>query len=556
MRSLSQETASTPTRSAASHVRRSSTRPLSVRLGLQGFLCPLLLLVFSQLVGCVSPLLAAERAVHLERVKREELRHLRVEPQDQAKSSPSPLSMDLALDIEAALSTSGSNEPELVADRRNIPATSQKLAPSKLSSARNVQLGLLFGSRFTQSVTRMAIGPLLVSIAEEMGCEPHERGALLSAYSLGYLLTQIGGGKLAESLGSDRVLLLSTVAGAICTALSGNARSVRALWWAQVLLGASQGPLFPVSMAHLSKWLPPEERSSASTALDTGITAGSLVALPCSGALASLLGWRSTFKLYAALSAAFAVAWALLAAPSPNKCAYISEAERAYLAQALTQHTGTSKGKLPLKRLSISKMLSLPAIWAIFCSHMAFNFGVYFLTSWGPTYYKDSLGVRPEDASFAFFLPPALNFATKLLLNKPLERYMRASRHMTTLQCRRAFTVLGFGGSGLAMLLVIPAQSIFGAGGSTACWALTSAFAALHPAGFKANYMDIARTSSGVVSGLGNTFASLSSYVGPLLVAWLLRAFPSWLPVFATIASVNLAAATVFASFSTTTPVD
>eukprot|EP00965_Chrysotila_dentata_P208317 6184625-Pleurochrysis_carterae.AAC.1 len=113
-----------------------------------------------------------------------------------------------------------------------------------------------------------------------------------------------------------------------------------------------------------------------------------------------------------------------------------------------------------------------------------------------------------------------------------------------------------FGGSGLAMLLVIPAQSIFGAGGSTACWALTSAFAALHPAGFKANYMDIARTSSGVVSGLGNTFASLSSYVGPLLVAWLLRAFPSWLPVFATIASVNLAAATVFASFSTTTPVD
>eukprot|EP00965_Chrysotila_dentata_P192955 6175466-Pleurochrysis_carterae.AAC.1 len=36
--------------------------------------------------------------------------------------------------------------------------------------------------------------------------------------------------------------------------------------------------------------------------------------------------------------------------------------------------------------------------------------------------------------------------ASQLLLNKPLERYMRASRHMTTLQCRRAFTVLGEAG--------------------------------------------------------------------------------------------------------------
>ena len=28
-------------------------------------------------------------------------------------------------------------------------------------------------------------------------------------------------------------------------------------------------------------------------------------------------------------------------------------------------------------------------LWAVYCAHMAFNFGAYYLTNWSPTYYKE-----------------------------------------------------------------------------------------------------------------------------------------------------------------------
>jgi sugar phosphate permease len=41
-----------------------------------------------------------------------------------------------------------------------------------------------------------------------------------------------------------------------------------------MMMGALQGPLFPASSTFLAKWTPPDERTFASSALDTGISIG------------------------------------------------------------------------------------------------------------------------------------------------------------------------------------------------------------------------------------------------------------------------------------------
>ena len=77
-----------------------------------------------------------------------------------------------------------------VANRDNptSPAISRprmwKLQPP---SARRTQVYLLFGSRLVQTIVRMAMGPLVVYVCEEMQCDVSTKGTLLSAYSLGYL---------------------------------------------------------------------------------------------------------------------------------------------------------------------------------------------------------------------------------------------------------------------------------------------------------------------------------------------------------------------------------
>jgi MFS family permease len=187
---------------------------------------------------------------------------------------------------------------------------------------------------------------------------------------------------------------------------------------------------------------------------------------------------------------------------------------------------------------------------------MAFNFCVYFMTSWGPSFYQESFGTRPEDAKLALSLPPLINIAIKMLVNSPLEQLLRARLHFSTLQCRRFFSVTGFGGGSIALLLLPAAAARGGSIGATACFAIANAFVALHPAGFKANYMDVATSSAGAVTGIGNTLASLASFAGPNLVAYVLQRYGSWTPVFAILAILQVLAGAGFLLFSTTTPVD
>ena len=60
--------------------------------------------------------------------------------------------------------------------------------------ARHVQLGLLFGCRLVQTMMRLALGPIVVYVCEDeaMECTASTRASLLSAFSLGYILTQVG----------------------------------------------------------------------------------------------------------------------------------------------------------------------------------------------------------------------------------------------------------------------------------------------------------------------------------------------------------------------------
>merc|ERR550525_1665764 len=89
----------------------------------------------------------------------------------------------------------------------------------------------------------------------------------------------------------------------------------------QVLMGIAMGPLFPASMQVLAKWLPPSERAFASTALDSGITVGSLIAVPLSSFVAMRFGWRFALLAYGVGAVAYSAAWARCAASGRSTAA-------------------------------------------------------------------------------------------------------------------------------------------------------------------------------------------------------------------------------------------
>ena len=198
----------------------------------------------------------------------------------------------------------------------------------------------------------------------------------------------------------SQVIMAGTILAGVATAGTATAETTSGIWAAQVAMGIAQGPLFPSSVAHLSCWLvrtcrsgvqlvnmlfqPPEDRAWASTLLDSGIAVGTMIGLPLSGWLAMQIGWRGTMIAYGTASIVFGLVWHLIACAAPSRCPYITKEEKAYLASAV-RSTSNSKAS---QKLSILKMFSHANIWSLFIAHFAFNFVVYSILNWTPTFYK------------------------------------------------------------------------------------------------------------------------------------------------------------------------
>ena len=414
--------------------------------------------------------------------------------------------------------------------------------------ARSVQCFLLLAARLFQQFMRNILAPLIVY----MDLGDGSRGVLLSAVAAGYFFTQVPGGALADKIGAKNVVTMAILGSALCCLAIPYAYDMgqNYMWWCLVAMGMIQGPLFPTSSVFLSQWMPPEERAWAATMLDIGISIGALVSVPAGGYLGSSIGWQNTYIVVACLTMIYVVSWVILGAETPEKCFFISKEEKEHLRAVVPagkkSSSSSSSGMVPFK------VLTHPAILAIFFSHVAFNYGAYFVTNWNPTYYKDVLGMDAAEASLYLTLPHVSNLVGKLL-NNPISSYLSRIGY-TRLRSRKFFTVVSAIGSGacLAPVFLFSNSVVM----TTVLIVCANFFFGLAPSGFKANYLDVTVLFMGVISGIGNTLGTVASYFGPLVVSHILEQYDSWNAIFLSILVVNVVTALFFIVFSSDKPVE
>lgn len=200
-------------------------------------------------------------------------------------------------------------------------------------NARTVQVLLLFCSRIVSNGQRLIMSPLVIFICKEFPCTRSTKGNLLSAYSFGYLSTQILGGLAADKLGAKGVLIMANGLASIAmlaTPFSAD-YGTAGIWVATMLVGLAQGPNLPACVSYLTKWVPPEEKGVASAALDSGMAVSALFVVSLSAWLANSYGWRMCFYIYGVIFMVFTILFAILACPEPDQCWYITEEEKLFL---------------------------------------------------------------------------------------------------------------------------------------------------------------------------------------------------------------------------------
>ena len=354
------------------------------------------------------------------------------------------------------------------------------------------------------------------------------------------------------------------------------------VWLTIAFMGAVQGPLFPTSSVYLSRWMPGkgapsgDEKAWGTSMLDIGISLGSLLIIPVGNGLAEAYGWRNTYRTLGFATMGFVGLWQLLAAETPRECWFIGAEELSYLEQhvppprskpAKAPSGGAKSGAFgtpaPARRAATGaaaaddggddgdegafarlsgvppRVAFHPGVWAVMISHMAFNFGAYYMTNWNPTYYSEVLGLTAAQARIHLSMPHVSNLLVKAL-NPSLVR-LAEKRGFTLLGSRRLFTTVGFLCSAAVLLPVSQARGL-SPWVSTALFSAANCFFGLAPSGFKANYLDITERYVGIIAGYGNTLGTVASWAGPQIVAALLQRFESWDLVLATVAASNAAA--------------
>lgn len=152
--------------------------------------------------------------------------------------------------------------------------------------------GLAF---FCSFIDRLAWPPVIPVAAKELGLNGAQAGGFMSAFFLGYLLTQLPGGILADRLGTRKVLLFSLVIMGLFTLLMSQAQDFSSGILLRFFAGLGSGGVLAAAVKGVYDYFEPRYRATAMGFLMASGPLGLLTANLAAPVLAARLGWRYSF---------------------------------------------------------------------------------------------------------------------------------------------------------------------------------------------------------------------------------------------------------------------
>ncbi len=186
-------------------------------------------------------------------------------------------------------------------------------------------VALLSATATASYLCRVNISVTGALVMGEFGLSQIDMGRVFSAFVLGYALTQIPGGMLADRWGTRRLLLASAWAWACVTALqaaigvgpfvAAPAAMAAVLLASRFALGVSEAPTFPAAAKGVARWVPQGQQGRANGCVLGAIAIGSAMAPPLLSFVMVRWGWRVALLVSALPALAVALAWLKIAEP-------------------------------------------------------------------------------------------------------------------------------------------------------------------------------------------------------------------------------------------------
>ncbi|KAF8071161.1 PHT4 [Scenedesmus sp. PABB004] len=483
------------------------------------------------------------------------------------------------------------------------PAPAAPGAAAAPSTGWYAAVGLSAVAALICSVDRAAISVAILPMSEQYGWSDGTKGAINSAFYIGYTLTNLVGGYLASSLSAKGVLGAGVVvwsAFTISTPAAAGA-GLPLLLANRAMMGAGEGVTFPCVQNIVKFWCPPDVRTRALTLIYSGGQLGTIVALVTAPLIINAFGWPAVFEIFGSLGLVWIVFWQRLVSDTPPPPAPLGPAAPAKQQQQLAQGAPPAAaaaggavaqqqsqqppqsqqspqvqqpGPPPLPAAAAApqqaSLTALPrlrdipwrsfftnrAFLAIMMAHSAFGVGHYVCLSWLPTYYNQEFGVDVQQSALLSVLPW---FVTVLVSNSSgwVADWLANSGRLSMTNTRKLMQTAGAVGPALCLLYLALAHEDPGElqmGEAVGLMTATLSLGGLQSAGFASNHQDLASRYAAVLFGITNALSSLMGTLSVYATGLVLDASGSWELVFEGVAVCYLLGAVGYAALASAEP--
>ncbi|KAK2173555.1 hypothetical protein NP493_868g04001 [Ridgeia piscesae] len=339
------------------------------------------------------------------------------------------------------------------------------------------------------------------------------QGNILSAFYVGYILTQIPGGWLANKFGGKHVMGTGLLIGIVCTMVTPMAARIHPylLIFVRIVMGIGMGVFFPTTHNLWGRWAPPMERSKLIVFSQSGLMVGTVAAMSFSGYLCHAPidnGWPMIFYIYGIVAMFCYVLFMYVAYNSPEEHPRITAAEKRYITQSL----GTGAYK-KVKYTPWLEFMKSPALYAIIAAHFANNWGNYTLVSCIPMYIRDVFKTDVRKNGLLSALPFCTMFVMAIA-GSTLADLVRSKKILSTVHTRKVFQFIGFMIPAVAAVCVAYSTQV---GVAIAFLTIGVGFTGVSRSGYAVNHVDIAPRYAGILIGISNTAATIPGAVSPTL---------------------------------------
>jgi sugar phosphate permease len=409
------------------------------------------------------------------------------------------------------------------------------LSSAQLSSAQLAAAGQSIAAPLRRPRIRWRIFSLLVAFASvlyfqqrsltiagerimpELSLSQMQIGWLEWAFVLTYSLLQFPGGVFGQRAGARRALaatgllaVIATVAVPLAPALlAGNGLFV-VLLSTQLLLGAAQGPFFPICAGVMESWLPAKRWGLAQGIHTFGGHVGAALAPPLLVLMMQTLGWQRALFWSALPPLGLIAVWIWYGRNTPREHRSVSSVELAELDEVKVAPVDSSITWRRMLRILVNRDLALLTL-----SYTGLGYVFFLLSNWSFLYLVQERHFTVLQGGWLASLPP-IGAALGAGLGGGLGDQL----------CKRIGLRWGYL---LIPLIAMPLSgvmlvvAIYSRNSYVAVAALTLSFTALETTegSYWAGTMRIAQADTMAATGVFNTGANFGGVIGIPLVAYL-----------------------------------